>query len=172
MSYEELWKTLSDLFIELRKKGEKIPTTIMDDLRSAKTMIQILKADPNNTETLLRVERYLGNVESSLLFLAQNKIGPKGVEQWMKKLERARREVYEEEISTSKFVPRLPRDKRWIRIQVSEDTSREEIERLTVESGLSCRMQENGYILVYGDSEKIKLVIKKIKIQQKKRKRT
>ena len=48
MSYEENWKVLADLLTELRKKGEKIPTHIMNDLRSAKTMIQILKADPTH----------------------------------------------------------------------------------------------------------------------------
>ena len=164
MGYEELWKALADLLTDLRKRGETIPTEIMNDLRSAKTMIQILKADPVHTENLLRVETYLGNVESYLLFAAQDKIGPERVEHWMRKFERARRGVWEEKeaVAALRFVPGLPRDKRWIRIQVSEGTPRKDIERLTDENGLSCRMQENGYMLVYGDGEKIKSFVKKI----------
>lgn len=165
MGYEELWKALADLLTELRRRGETIPAEIMNDLRSAKTMIQILKVDPAHTENLLRIERYLGNVEFHLLFAAQDKLGPERVEQWMRKFERARRKVYEkkEAVAALRFVPGLPRGKRWIRIQVSEDRPQEDIERLADENGLSCRMQENGYMLVYGESEKIKSFVKKIR---------
>ena len=59
MGYEEVWKVLSDLITELRGKKVGIPNEIIKDLRSAKTMIKILKADPTHTENLLRTERYL-----------------------------------------------------------------------------------------------------------------
>ena len=39
LNYEEKWKVLADFLIEIRKEGEKIPTDVMSDLRSAKTMI-------------------------------------------------------------------------------------------------------------------------------------
>ena len=165
MGYEEVWKVLADLLTNLRKAGERIPANVMNDLRSAKTMIQILKADPTHIENLPRIEAYLEDVESYLIFLAQNKFGSDYVEQWMKKLEGARREIYEEGEPrvVSRFVPGLPRAERWVRIHVSEDAPKRAIERLAEENQLSYRMQEDGYMLVYGDVERIKAFVARMK---------
>jgi len=164
MGYEETWNVLADLLTELRRKGEKIPTNVMNDLRSAKTMMQILKADPTHIENIPRVETYIGNVESYLIFTAQEKFGSEFVEQWMRKLGEARKVVKVEEKAkpTPRFVPGLPRGKRWVRVQISEDTSRGDIERIAKENKLSCKMQKNGYMLVYGNSESIKTFVKKM----------
>jgi hypothetical protein len=164
MDYEELWKALSDLLAELRRTGEAIPTETLEDLRSAKTMIQVLKADPARTENISRIEAYLEKVESYLIFTAQNKFGPEFAERWMRKIEGARKGNHEEKLIKvpSRFVPGLPKSKRWVRVQVSEDTPKEYIEKLAQENGLSCRMQENGYMLVYGEDGKIKSLVKKM----------
>jgi len=163
MSYDERWKVLADLFTELRKKGEKIPTDVMNDLRSAKTMIQILKADSTHIENIPRVETYLGNVESYLIFAAQENFGSEFVKRWMRKLEEARRAVkVQGKAEAPRFVPGLPKDKHWVRVQISEDTSREDIQRIANENKLSCKMQKNGYMLVYGNSESIKTFVKKM----------
>ena len=136
----------------------------MNDLRSAKTMIQILKADPTHIENIPRVETYLGNVESHLIFAAQEKFGSEFVERWMKKLEEARRAVKVEGKveAPPRFVPGLPRDKRWVRVQISKDTSQKDIKRIAKENKLSCKMQKNGYMLVYGNRESIKTFVKKM----------
>lgn len=162
MGYEEAWKVLADLITELRKSGETIPTHVMNDLRSAKTMIQILKADPTHLENLPRIETYLENVESSLIFMAQEKFGSGYAEQWMKKLEEARRAPEEEKETVPRFVPGLPRGKYWVRVQVSEDMPKNDVKRLAKENKLSSKMQKNGYMLVYGDVEKVKLFVKKM----------
>lgn len=164
MSYEEAWKVLADLLTELRKSGETIPIDVMNDLRSAKTTIEILKADPTHIETIPKIETYLGNVESYLIFVAQEIFGSDFVEEWMRKLQGARRKVYEErEVKAlPRFVPGLPRGKHWVRVQISEDTPQEDVVRLAKESKLSHKMQKNGYILVYGDGESIKSFVKKM----------
>jgi len=164
MNYEELWKALADLLTELRRRGEAIPTETMEDLRSAKTLIQVLKANPTRTENIARIEAYLENVESYLVSAAQSKFGPEFAERWMRKISRARRKTYEEkEVNVpSRFVLGLPKGKSWVRIQVSESTPKEYVESLAEENGLSCLMQENGYMLVYGDDEKIKSLVKKM----------
>jgi len=56
MNYEEAWKVLADLFTDLKAKGETIPAHIMEDLRSAKTMIHVLEADPTHIENIPRIE--------------------------------------------------------------------------------------------------------------------
>jgi len=86
MRYEETWKVLADLITELRKKGEVIPASVMNDLRSAKTMIQIFEADPSHAENIPRIGTYLENVEFCLISMAQEKFGSEFVEHWMGKL--------------------------------------------------------------------------------------
>lgn len=155
---------MADLLTELRKKGETIPANVMNDLRSAKTMIQILKASPTHIENVPKVETYLGNVESYLIFAAQEKFGLDYVELWMRKLEKAgrTRKVVEKAGVTLRFVPGVPRGENWVRIQTSEDTPREEVERLAERERLSHKMQKNGYMLVWGDGKSIKAFVKKM----------
>ncbi len=164
MGYDEVWKVLADFLIELQEGEEPIPTEIMEDLRSAKTMIQILKADPSRAENLVRIEGYLENVESYLVFAARDKLGLEYAENWMRKITEARTKVIEKEKAEvpSRFFPGMPRGKHWVRIQISNYTPLKEIESLASETGLSCRMQQNGYVLVYGEDEKIKLFVRKM----------
>jgi hypothetical protein len=163
MGREEVWKTLNDLIIEFRKKGEIIPPEVINDLRAAKTLIHVLRADPTKTENVPVIETYLGNVESHLIFAAQRVFGPEFVDQWMRRIREAREkpEVEAPGEPASKFVPGLPRGQRWVRVQVSEETPKDEIEELVRQSGLTCRMQKDGYMLVYGEGERLKSFIKR-----------
>jgi hypothetical protein len=163
MGHEEVWKTLNDLIIEFRKKGEVIPPEVINDLRAAKTLIHVLRADPTKTENVPVIETYLGNVESHLIFAAQTIFGSEFVDHWMRKIRDAReRPDVETAVETaSKFVPGLPKGQRWVRVQVSEDTPKREIEELVRQSGLTCRMQNDGYMLVYGEGERLKNFIRR-----------
>jgi len=162
MGYEEVWNVLENLITELRNRKQTIPTNVMNDLHSAKTMIQVLKADTTHIENIPRIEAYLESVEVQLISIAQEKFGQEFVVKWMKKLEEARREVSEEKEESARFVPGVPRDKHWVRVQISEDTSRKEIEKLAKENKLSHKIQKDGYMLVYGDDENVKAFVKKI----------
>lgn len=134
----------------------------MKDLHSAKTMISILKADPTHIENIPRIETYLENVEFYLISTAQERYGTEYVEHWMKKLDKARKSVPEREKAALRFVPGIPRGKRWVRVQVSEDTPQKHIEQLAEENGLSFKMQDDGYMLVYGKNANIKSFVKKM----------
>jgi len=164
MGYEGLWKILEGLLTELQERGEVIPSEIIGDLRSAKTLIQILKVDPIHTEYLPEIEAYLGSVEAYIVFTMKEKIGPQYADECMKKIGEARRKAPKEREETQalRFVPGLPRDRPWVRIQVSKETPRGEIEKLAEERGLAYKTQDNGYIIVYGDGEKIKSLVKKL----------
>lgn len=172
MGYGEAWKVLADLIVEFRKKGETIPPNVMNDLRSAKTMIQIFRADQTHVENVLQIETYLESVESYLFLVAEEKYGTRFVDEWMKKLSQARRKVEEKEETVSKFVPGLPRGEHWVRVQISKDTPRKEIERLAKEEILSCKMQKNGYMLVYGDTKSIKSFVKALAAKFRETKRS
>ena len=159
MGYEEKWKSIADFLIELQKEGEQIPEDVINDLRSAKTMIQVLIADPNNMESISRIDTYLRNVESYAINTAE-KHGTKQVEAWLKKFEIKNRE--EEKETISRFVTGIPRQKKWVRIQISEDTPSNDIKKLVKISDLSYKIQKNRYILVYGNGENIKSLMKKM----------
>jgi len=163
MAYDRLWRTLADLVTEFRRRGESIPPNVMEDLRAAKTMIEVLRADPSRVENVPSIEIYLENVESYLIFEAQRKFGSAFVGEWMQKIKEARETKTTEEAPTpsSKFVPGLPRGQKWVRVQVSKETPEKEIKKLATETGLSSKVQKDGYMLVYGEDEKLKLFVKK-----------
>ena len=173
MGHNQVWKTLDSLIAEFRRRGKPVPPNIIEDLRSAKTMMQVLRADPKRAENIPTIEMYLGNVESYLIFEAHRKFGSQFAEEWMQKIQEARKtsNAEEEPLETSsKFVAGVPRDQKWLRFQVSDETPEKEIKRLAGECGLSTRIQPDGYVLVYGDDSSIKLFIQKTseKLQRRK----
>ncbi len=160
MSYENKWKILADLLTELQERDEKIPADVINDLRSANTMIQVLKADPTHTENISRIDTYLRSVESYAIFAAE-KLGTETVEEWLKKLKDTKTvKKKEDRAAGSRFSLGVPRDKSWMRIKISDDTPLEDVKNLVKESKLSCKMQENGYMLVYGDEKNIKSFVR------------
>ena len=174
MGHEEVWKILDSLIVEFRRRGETIPINVIEDLRSAKTLMQVLRADTKHVENVPSIEMYLGNVESYLIFEAHQKFGAEFAEDWMQKLREARKTIRmsEEKAAepTSKFVSGVPRDQKWMRVQISNETPKNAIEKLATDCGLSTKTQSDGYVLVYGDESKIKLFIQKTgeKLQRRK----
>lgn len=162
MDYEALWRAMAELITEIRKSGETVQSSIMRDLRSAKTMIQISKVDKDNPEHLSRIEEYLSNVEAYLIDTALRKFGSQYAYRWMERLEEARKSVVEEAKPSTKFVTGVPRDQHWIRIKTSSDTPVEEIKKLAAETDLKYRIQEEDHILVYGEKDKIKDFVRRI----------
>ena len=161
MSYEEKWKILADLLTELQERGEKIPADVMNDLRSANTMIQVLKADPTHTENISRIDTYMRSVESYVIFAAE-KLGTETVEAWLKKLKDTEAMKKKDRAAGSRFSLGAPRNKSWMRIKISDDTPLEDVKNLVKESKLSYKMQENGYILVYGNENNIKSFVRRM----------
>jgi hypothetical protein len=161
MSYERKWKLLADRLTELQEMGVKIPADVLNDLRSAKTMIQVLKADPTHVESISRIDTYLRTVEAYTIFTME-KQGKENVEEWLKELKEPERGETNENGETSSTFVRVPRNKNWMRIQISEDIPREEMKKLVEENGLAYKLEKNGHILVHGDKENIKSLVKRL----------
>jgi hypothetical protein len=163
LNYEALWRLMADLVTQLRKSGESIPASVMKDLRSAKTMIEIFKVDQSRSENLFRVEEYLNNVESYLIPAAQRRFGVRYAEEWMGKLLEARKsdQLWETRLP-NKSPKGLPRDKSWVRIGDIRGVSPERVIRLSEEAGLKYKVQEDGRVVVYGEESKVKIFIKKL----------
>jgi len=161
MGYSSVWKVLEEMITDFRKKGLTVPTEVMDDLKSAKTLIKILKADPARGETAQKIEECLGNVESYLISEGAKNFGSKYVNEWLKRLDEAGKEPFDEE-EEIRFVPGLPREQKWIRVKPSSELPIEKLKSLAEESNLSYNVQNDGYLLVCGEEKHIKEFVKKV----------
>jgi hypothetical protein len=165
LPYYEVWKALEDLIEEFRKRGETIPPEIMEDLRAAKSLVQVSRAKPSPSEDSVQIEVYLNNIEFYLMPKAQEKFGQEFADEWMRRLQRAGKEASEEEgtgSTVSKFLPGMPRDMPWVRVKISEDIKQEAVEALAKESELRTDDKESGYLLVYGEKEKLNVFMRKM----------
>jgi hypothetical protein len=162
MGYLAAWKVLEEMIADFRKKGVSISAEIMNDLRSAKTLINILKADPSYTETSKKIEEYLLKVESRLISEGQRLFGVDYVQEWLKRLDEAVGKPFEEEEKATRFVHGVPKGYKWVRVKPSAELPIEKLETLAKESNLSYKVQNDGCLLVYGEAESMKDFIKKM----------
>ena len=159
-----VWKVLEEMIIEFRKRGLPIPAPVMNDLKSAKTMIKIVDASASGGETAQKADEYLGNVESYLVTEAQKKLEPEYIDEWLRRLEEASCETCEGE-EKSRFISGLPRDQRdqrWIRVEPLVSLPLEKLKQLAKEANLSYSSQEDGRLLVYGKAEELKEFVKRM----------
>jgi len=164
MGYQQWWETLESLITEFRKKQIPVSVDTMTSLRSAKTMINVYKVDTAHSESIPMIEGCLMDVESSLINAAKEKFGPAYADEWLRKLDRARKRGKDAEAETtaSRFIPGTPRTGHWIRVLTSDDLLKEDVERLADGLKLSHKTQKDGYVLVHGDAEKVKEFVKKM----------
>ncbi len=161
--YWALWECLADLLTKLKEKKEEIPADIIEDLRAARTVIEIIRAGGDPAENTPRIEEYLGKVEAYLVPIAQKKLGECYVKSLIEKMNSIRRgERLGKPRMPRRFIPGLPRDKEWVRIKISEDLTIEKILDLIKGSGLETEIQNDNYILVSGRKEEIRRFIKKM----------
>jgi hypothetical protein len=162
MGYLAAWNVLEEMIIDFRKRGIVASAKIMSDLKSAKTLINVLKADPSHIDTSQKIDEYLLNVESCLVSEGQKMFGTGYVEDWLKRLDEASKKILEKEEEKIKFIPSLPREHKWIRVKPSTELSIEKLKTLAEESHLSYNIQNDGCLLFYGEDGHIKEFIKKM----------
>lgn len=165
MDYEAVWKVLSDLITEFRRRGETINLQVMSDLHSAKTLIHVWKADPAKSDCLSQIEVFLENVESTLMLAAYEKFGTPFAEEWMQKLKQAREitspKREEAQRALMKPFPIVPKGAKWVRIQVSAETPEKTVKELAANYELRCETQKDGFIIVSGTEKELKAFLQK-----------
>jgi hypothetical protein len=62
----------------------------------------------------------------------------------------------------TRFIPGLPREQKWIRVKPSSELPMEKLKSLAEESNLSCELQSDGCLLVYGEDKRLKEFVKKM----------
>ena len=154
------WKLLEDLMVELRKKGVAIPANIINDLRSAKVMINLACKEDSRGEVIQKAEEYTANVEAYLITEAQKILGSEQVDQWLRRLEEANAEVCEEPKQENQFVTGVPRDQKWIRVEPMSNLPTERIQQIAKTQNLQVKAQNDGRLVVFGQPEDIKAFLK------------
>jgi len=166
MGYMAVWKILEEIIIEFRKKDLTIPQNIMNDLKSAKVMINIMNFDEGRGETAQKIEQYLGSVEAYLVTAAQKTFEPAHIDTWLRRLEEATCDVCStcevEKEEETKFISGVPRDQKWIRVKPLDSMPLEELKQLAEKTSLSSRVEEDGRLVVYGKAEDIREFVKKM----------
>jgi hypothetical protein len=161
MGHSATWKVLEEMVADFRKRGKTVPPSVIDDLKSAKTMIQISRAEKRPTDTVLKIEEYLVNVESYLVSEGKKQFGVKYVDPWLCRLEEASRTLDDAEEET-RFIPGIPRDEKWVRVKPTTELSIEKLKALASQSKLSHKLQDDGCLLVFGKDENVKDFVKKM----------
>jgi hypothetical protein len=170
LGYSAVWKILDQMVEDLKKRRAEVPENVIDDLKSAKTLLRVHNANYASAETLEKIARHLENVEACLIFEAQKHFGDKYVNEWLRKIDAASREKTEDvEMHKQRFVPGVSREQKWIRVQPSKDSPNQALAELAGELGLSCLLQKDGHLLIYGTEEALKEFIKKMTSAQKRK---
>ncbi len=165
MGYSETWRILEAIIIEFRKHGSPVPETVMNDLKSAKTLIKLIETGEDQGEFGLKIEQYLSSVEANLVTEAQKTFPSEKIDEWLKRLEGSSCNVCHQVKRVSqdeRFVPGLPRDQKWIRVNPIVSLPKGKIEELAESLGLSIKVEKDGHLIVYGSGEGIRDFVRKM----------
>ena len=170
MGYEAVWKVLEEIVVELRKKGVETPSNVMNDLKSAKILINVLNmSERDRGETAMKIEQYLGSVEAYLVTEAQKTFPPERIDAWLRRLEETTCDTCqtcsaptETKEKAEKFITGVPRDQKWIRVNPLPNLTAQKLKQLTKETNLSFREEKDGHLIVHGSAENIKKYVKRI----------
>ncbi len=163
MNYALVWKTLEELMVALKGKGAAVPQGIIDDLRSARTLIRIYQSEPADVNIVTDINSLLGKTESSLLFLAESAISKEYADEWQTKLIGLYTGESAEAVSRSGFVTGIPRPEYWIKLQTSDLITEKDLGELVSRFHLSVKPQKDTYLLVHGRKEDITLFLKEVR---------
>jgi len=154
------WKLLEDMMLELKTSGATIPSKVVEELRSAKSMIQLTKTEGSHGDMLQKAEEYLANVEAYVVTEGQQVFGSEKVDEWLRRLEEANAVACEDEAVCDKFVSGVPRNEKWVRVEPMGDLTAEKVQKLATERGMQVKAQADGRLVVYGSAENLKAFLK------------
>jgi len=160
-------RVLEEMIIDFRRKGLVVPQSVLDDLKSARVLMKVEAADEKGRgETSPKIDEFFGSVEAYLVTEAQGKFAPEKVDEWLRRLEAAGCDMcMGEEKGELRFVPGVPREQKWIRVEPLASLPVEKLKSFAGECGLSVRVEEDGHLLVFGGAEGIKEFVKKMTAQ-------
>ncbi len=162
MNYESVWKLLEALLVELRARGIVIPPELVDDLKSAKTLTGICRTESTGSNVASDIALYLDKIEPGLLGLAESQAGQEYADEWLHRIDKARRQAPENAAIRSRFVSGISKGDHWIRIKTANIIAESDLNESLKKLNLSCKPQDDGYLLVYGNKENVKSLVREV----------
>jgi hypothetical protein len=157
------WKLLEDLILELKKSGVAIPLKVVEDLRVAKSLIELSCMNSGSGEVMQKTEMLFVAVEAYLIAEGQKKFGEAQIDGWIKRLEVANTEPpLVTKVVQKQFVVGVPKDQQWIRIEPAGTLSAERVEQLAKRQGMAVKLQNDGKLVIYGSPVGLKVFIQEI----------
>lgn len=162
MNYEYLWKELEFLVIELRSKDKRIPKEVVEDLKSARTLMTIQKINPSSP-IKAEVEDFLSRTEMALLSHAEFYLGKKYADKWFRRIQEAKSKDsnYTDEKKLS-FVTGIPKGEDMVRVRVSELIDMPSLVKMSSSLGLEYRKENKNVIIIHGSPEKIRVFMRQL----------
>ncbi|MCL2691760.1 MAG: DUF2096 domain-containing protein [Candidatus Bathyarchaeota archaeon] len=165
-----VWRVLEDLLVELRKKDVQIPVNILEDLRAARSMIDLSYSEEDVCEAAVaKAEAYTTNVEAYLISQAQAVFEPALLNEWFNRLKEAanlqqtvNKETATVDVIESRFAVGVPRNQNWIRIETDNKLFEEYVFKLAEKWNLTVNKQADKRLIVYGCLSGVKSFIKQI----------
>ena len=162
-NYYAAAKTLDELMLELIKNGMAIPSHVADDLKSGRSLTSIEQRQDCDVGIANKINTILERVEMNLLSLAESGVGAEYADEWQKRIAGAYCVEPVKAPPASKMVFGVPKGKHWVRVQKTELEAVKELDALIGEYTLTALMQEDGYMLVYGEKEDVCAFLKAIR---------
>jgi hypothetical protein len=159
MGHLDAWKVTEEMITDLRRKGIVVPSETMTELRSAKTLIHVLEADPSQADIGQEIDKCLFSVECYFMSKGQA-FGAEYIQKWSARLDEARGALGEAK-EESKALPDIPRGTKWIRIS-SSALSIDESKKFADELRLTCVAQNEGFVLVHGEDKQLRELVKRM----------
>jgi hypothetical protein len=150
------------MMLELKAAGVAVPAKVVEDLRSAKSMIQLTYTEGSHGDVLMKAEEYLANVEAYVITEGQTMFGAAKVDVWLRVLEEASCQVYAESAVSDKFVAGVPRNQRYVRIEPKGDLTKEKVEAIAKAHTMQVKVQPDRKLVVYGCAENLKAFLKQV----------
>jgi hypothetical protein len=159
-------RLLEDIILELRKKDMEIPAKVMSDLKSARTLMKLEKADTRSRgETEPKIDQYLATVEAYLMTEADKHFSAEKMQKWMAALDIASCDscvTVVEPKEEMRMIPGVPRDQKWIRVEPIDSLPMEKLEEMAADAKLGYRRDKDIHLIVFGSQEDIKAFVKKM----------
>ncbi len=162
--FTQLWSVLSKLFVYLQKKGVEFSPSLIEDIRMAKTLIHMVKYDPDrNIKHLLKLEETLFRIHyemhSHLSELDEN-----SKHFWEKRI----KDAMEGKLTEELYIPKLPsliRKKKegWARIKLSPNISKERLKEICRAHNTKINFESEDTIVIEGEESNMKEVLHEIK---------
>ena len=157
MNYEYLWKELETLAMDLRSRGKEVPSEVVEDLKSAKTLISILHVDPSS-EASADIEDYLRKVETALINIAEYSESKGYADERLKEIQETKARGLRESPKRQKgFVSGIPKGQDWVRVRVTELIDMKELDAMSRSLTLSNRKESEDAMIIHGPPEKLKV---------------